>query len=116
MLSHFGADGSACCIQVYGVFRPKQVVSVGTQTLSRAFSPSVFSSVSHADSKWFPVTCCFVSYPEVRQTSIAPYKAFLVCRYPHYQHYKVLARKAPANGGIPPGVISCKHLSALGMS
>jgi len=76
MLSHFGADGSACCIQVYGVFSPRQVVSVGTQTQRRAFSPAFSSSVSHADSKWLPVTCCFVSYPEVRQTSIAPYKAF----------------------------------------
>jgi len=27
--------------------------------------------------------------------------------------YKVLARKAPASGGIPPGLISCKHLSVL---
>ena len=54
------------CIQISGVFRPKQVVSAGTQTEDRVWSlrldSRVSSSVSHAHSKWLPSTCCSVSY------------------------------------------------------
>ena len=54
------------CIQISGVFRPKQVVSAGTQTESRVWAlrldSCASSSVSHAHSKWLPCTCCSVSY------------------------------------------------------
>ena len=61
------------CTQIFGVLRPKQVVSAGVQTRKRVWASRLdscnFSNVSHAHSKWLPVTCCSVSYSSTCQTS-----------------------------------------------
>ena len=60
------------CIQIFGVLRPKQVVSAGVQTRKRVWASRLdscqFSNVSHAHSKWLPVTCCSVSYSSTCQS------------------------------------------------
>ena len=47
---------------------PGRWFSAGGQSEQRAVSPLCFPAVSHAVSKWLPVTCCSVSYPNTWQS------------------------------------------------
>ena len=89
-----------------GSLRPKQVVSAGAQTLSRAVGPRVTSSVSHAYSGCYQhlVFRIILQYVAVFQPRV-PF-SFSGERLIHYQHYKRLTTNRDTTLGISPFISS----------